>query len=129
WSGAIEALLDAVDTYVPVPERYVDAPFLLPVENVLTITGRGHHLAQSEGVERRHRHRPGLQYGVRAARRAVHPDTGELDGPRRTGTYPVAGLLRSDREQPLAGRGHRRLLRAHPLELRRRAGLLGRFLR
>ncbi|HEV7626441.1 MAG TPA: elongation factor Tu [Streptomyces sp.] len=41
WSGAIEALLDAVDTYVPVPERYVDAPFLLPVENVLTITGRG----------------------------------------------------------------------------------------
>ncbi|MGW7516378.1 elongation factor Tu [Streptomyces sp. NPDC054796] len=41
WTGAIEALLDAVDTYVPVPERYVDAPFLLPVENVLTITGRG----------------------------------------------------------------------------------------
>ncbi|POX40704.1 elongation factor Tu [Streptomyces sp. Ru73] len=41
WTAAIEALLDAVDTYVPVPERYVDAPFLLPVENVLTITGRG----------------------------------------------------------------------------------------
>ncbi|MEV0443630.1 elongation factor Tu [Streptomyces spectabilis] len=41
WTGAIEALLDAVDTYVPMPERYVDAPFLLPVENVLTITGRG----------------------------------------------------------------------------------------
>lgn len=41
WTGAIEALLDAVDTYVPVPERYLDAPFLLPVESVLTITGRG----------------------------------------------------------------------------------------
>ncbi|GAA2508305.1 elongation factor Tu [Streptomyces gobitricini] len=41
WTGAIEALLDAVDTYVPMPVRYVDAPFLLPVENVLTITGRG----------------------------------------------------------------------------------------
>ncbi|MGW5662320.1 elongation factor Tu [Streptomyces sp. NPDC003758] len=41
WTAAIDALLDAVDTYVPVPERYVDAPFLLPVENVLTITGRG----------------------------------------------------------------------------------------
>ncbi|WP_433548692.1 elongation factor Tu [Streptomyces sp. CA-294286] len=41
WAGSIEALLDAVDTYVPMPERYVDAPFLLPVENVLTITGRG----------------------------------------------------------------------------------------
>ncbi|WP_149181500.1 elongation factor Tu [Streptomyces sp. TRM49041] len=41
WTGAIEALLDAVDTYVPMPVRYVDAPFLMPVENVLTITGRG----------------------------------------------------------------------------------------
>ncbi|MER5221081.1 elongation factor Tu [Streptomyces flaveus] len=41
WTGAIDALLDAVDTYVPMPERYIDAPFLLPVENVLTITGRG----------------------------------------------------------------------------------------
>ncbi|MFD6436243.1 elongation factor Tu [Streptomyces venezuelae] len=41
WTSAIEALLDAVDTYVPMPERYLDAPFLLPIENVLTITGRG----------------------------------------------------------------------------------------
>ncbi|MGW6792613.1 elongation factor Tu [Streptomyces chartreusis] len=41
WTASIEALLDAVDTYVPMPERYVDAPFLLSVENVLTITGRG----------------------------------------------------------------------------------------
>ncbi|MFF0747058.1 elongation factor Tu [Streptomyces sp. NPDC004111] len=41
WVASVEALLDAVDTYVPMPERYVDAPFLLPVENVLTISGRG----------------------------------------------------------------------------------------
>jgi elongation factor Tu len=41
WTASIEALLDAVDTYVPMPERYLDALFLLPVENVLTITGRG----------------------------------------------------------------------------------------
>ncbi|MFE0350086.1 elongation factor Tu [Streptomyces griseoluteus] len=41
WTASVEALLDAVDTYVPMPERYLDAPFLLPVENVLTITGRG----------------------------------------------------------------------------------------
>lgn len=41
WTEAIGALLDAIDTYVPMPERYIDAPFLLPVENVLTITGRG----------------------------------------------------------------------------------------
>ncbi|MEY9842267.1 elongation factor Tu [Streptacidiphilus sp. EB103A] len=41
WTAAIGDLLDAVDTAVPTPVRYTDAPFLLPVENVLTITGRG----------------------------------------------------------------------------------------
>lgn len=41
WTAAVEGLLDAVDTYVPMPVRYTDAPFLLSVENVLTITGRG----------------------------------------------------------------------------------------
>ncbi|WKX73870.1 elongation factor Tu [Streptomyces sp. XD-27] len=41
WTGAVEALLDAVDTFVPMPVRYTDAPFLLAVENALTITGRG----------------------------------------------------------------------------------------
>ncbi|NEY36946.1 elongation factor Tu [Streptomyces sp. PRKS01-65] len=41
WTASVEALLDAVDTYVPLPERCVDAPFLLPVENVLGVTGRG----------------------------------------------------------------------------------------
>jgi elongation factor Tu len=41
WTSAVGALLDAVDAYVPVPARYTEAPFLLPVENVLTITGRG----------------------------------------------------------------------------------------
>ena len=41
WVSGVTALLDALDSYVPVPARYTDAPFLLPVENVLTITGRG----------------------------------------------------------------------------------------
>jgi elongation factor Tu len=41
WVASIWALLDAVDAHVPVPDRYLDAPFLMPVENVLTITGRG----------------------------------------------------------------------------------------
>ena len=40
WVASIGALLDAVDAYLPVPDRYVEAPFLMPVENVLTITGR-----------------------------------------------------------------------------------------
>jgi elongation factor Tu len=35
------ALMDAVDSYVPEPERVVDRPFLMPVEDVFTITGRG----------------------------------------------------------------------------------------
>jgi elongation factor Tu len=37
----IMKLMDAVDEYVPVPERDVDKPFLMPVEDVFTITGRG----------------------------------------------------------------------------------------
>jgi elongation factor Tu len=35
------ALMDAVDTYIPTPARAVDKPFLMPVEDVFTITGRG----------------------------------------------------------------------------------------
>ena len=39
--GPILALMDAVDSYIPTPERAVDKPFLMPVEDVFTITGRG----------------------------------------------------------------------------------------
>ncbi len=41
WVNAIEELMNAVDTWIPVPTRALDLPFLMPVENVLTITGRG----------------------------------------------------------------------------------------
>ncbi|TDC02221.1 elongation factor Tu [Nonomuraea longispora] len=41
WTASVDALLTAVDEHIPVPVRYVDAPFLMPVENVLTVTGRG----------------------------------------------------------------------------------------
>ncbi len=37
----IQDLLDAVDSYIPAPERDTDKPFLMPVEDVFTITGRG----------------------------------------------------------------------------------------
>lgn len=37
----ILALMDAVDSYIPTPERKADLPFLMPVEDVFTITGRG----------------------------------------------------------------------------------------
>lgn len=38
---AIKDLMDAVDEYIPLPERDVDKPFLMPVEDVFSITGRG----------------------------------------------------------------------------------------
>ncbi|MDP2287821.1 MAG: elongation factor Tu [Actinomycetota bacterium] len=41
WGESIMALMDAVDSYIPTPEREVDKPFLMPVEDVFTITGRG----------------------------------------------------------------------------------------
>ena len=41
WVPAIHELMDAVDTYIPTPTRDTDKPFLMPVEDVFTITGRG----------------------------------------------------------------------------------------
>ncbi|HEY8305468.1 MAG TPA: elongation factor Tu [Lapillicoccus sp.] len=41
WGASVLELMDAVDTAIPEPEREVDKPFLMPVEDVFTITGRG----------------------------------------------------------------------------------------
>jgi len=41
WLGAITELMDAVDSYIPLPPRPVDLPFLMSVEDVFSITGRG----------------------------------------------------------------------------------------
>ena len=41
WTPAIKELLDAVDSYIPAPEHEFDKPFLMAVEDVFTITGRG----------------------------------------------------------------------------------------
>ncbi|MBS3967917.1 MAG: elongation factor Tu, partial [Truepera sp.] len=41
WVDRIWELLDAIDGYMPTPERDIDKPFLMPVEDVFTITGRG----------------------------------------------------------------------------------------
>ncbi|MCZ7424193.1 elongation factor Tu [Micromonospora sp. WMMA1949] len=41
WASSVMELLDAVDRYVPVPPRELGEPFLMPIENVLTISGRG----------------------------------------------------------------------------------------
>jgi len=41
WVAAVDELMAAVDAYIPTPERAVDKPFLMSVEDVFTITGRG----------------------------------------------------------------------------------------
>jgi elongation factor Tu len=41
WCGPIWKILDAIDAYIPTPERAVDQPFLMAIEDVFTITGRG----------------------------------------------------------------------------------------
>ena len=39
--ACVEELMDAIDSYIPEPERDIDKPFLMPVEDVFSITGRG----------------------------------------------------------------------------------------
>jgi elongation factor Tu len=41
WVATIDALMDAVDSFIPTPARETDKPFLMPVEDVFSITGRG----------------------------------------------------------------------------------------
>ncbi len=41
WVDAVMQLMDAVDNYIPLPERLIDKDFLMPVEDVFSITGRG----------------------------------------------------------------------------------------
>ena len=41
WEKSIHELMNAVDTYIPMPERQIDKPFLMPVEDIFSISGRG----------------------------------------------------------------------------------------
>ena len=41
WEATVVELMDAVDSYIPTPEREIDKPFLMPVEDVFSISGRG----------------------------------------------------------------------------------------
>jgi elongation factor Tu len=41
WEQSIEQLMEAVDSYIPVPERDIDKPFLMPIEDIFSISGRG----------------------------------------------------------------------------------------
>ncbi|HEV7346744.1 elongation factor Tu [Telluribacter sp.] len=41
WVATVQSLMDAVDSYIPIPPRMTELPFLMPVEDVFSITGRG----------------------------------------------------------------------------------------
>jgi elongation factor Tu len=41
WQKTVEELMDAVDQYIPVPERAIDKPFIMPIEDIFSIQGRG----------------------------------------------------------------------------------------
>lgn len=41
WVAKVEELMNAVDEYIPIPQRDIDKPFLMPIEDVFSITGRG----------------------------------------------------------------------------------------
>ena len=41
WEKALEELMDAVDKYIPMPQREIDKPFLMPMEDIFSISGRG----------------------------------------------------------------------------------------
>jgi elongation factor Tu len=41
WEATVEELMNAVDSYIPTPERDIEKPFLMPVEDIFTIQGRG----------------------------------------------------------------------------------------
>jgi elongation factor Tu len=41
WEDSVRQLMDAVDTYIPVPQRDLDKPFMMPIEDVFSIEGRG----------------------------------------------------------------------------------------
>jgi len=41
WEKSIDELMEAVDSYIPLPQREIDKPFLMPVEDIFSISGRG----------------------------------------------------------------------------------------
>src|SRR5207249_9826609 len=41
WEKTVDELMEAVDNYIPMPERIIDKPFLMPIEDIFSIQGRG----------------------------------------------------------------------------------------
>ncbi|RPF42765.1 translation elongation factor 1A (EF-1A/EF-Tu) [Thermodesulfitimonas autotrophica] len=87
--GSIWKLMDAVDEYIPTPERDVDKPFLMPIEDVFTITGRG---TVGTGRIERGRIRPGDEVEI----------VGFSDKPRKTVVTSVE-MFRKTLDEGVAG--------------------------
>ncbi|AFY74442.1 translation elongation factor TU [Synechococcus sp. PCC 7502] len=96
WVDKIHALMAAVDAYIPTPERAVDKPFLMAVEDVFTITGRG--TVATGRIERG---------------KVKINETVELIGLRETRTTAVTGIemFKKSLEEGLAGDNAGLLLR------------------
>ena len=97
---SILELMEAVDSYIPTPERDIDKPFLMPVEDVFSITGRG--TVVTGRVER------GPDQGRRAGR--ADRDAGDEDGldrDRRRDVQEAAGLGAGGRQRGRALARHR----------------------
>ncbi len=70
-AGGVLELMDAVDSYVPVPDRPVDRPFLMPIEDVFSITGRGTVVTGKVEAGVVHVGDPVEVVGIRETRRTV----------------------------------------------------------
>ncbi len=82
WTPKILELMEAVDSYIPEPQREIDKPFLLPIEDVFTITGRG--TVVTGRVDAGHRQ------GRRRGRDGRHPPRDHEDRRDRRGDVPEA---------------------------------------
>ena len=65
WEKTVDELMDAVDKHVPMPQRAVDQPFLMPIEDIFSISGRGTVVTgRIEGVGKVEGRRRGRDCGV-----------------------------------------------------------------
>ena len=98
--ACIKELMDAVDDYIPTPDRKADQPFLMPVEDVFTISGRGTRGHRPCGARRGEEERACGDRGP-AGRQAEHRGHRHRDVPQ------AAGLRRSRRQHRRSAARHR----------------------
>ena len=105
-TSPIQELMDAVDAYIPTPERAIDKPFLMPVEDVFGIKGRGtvrhrpHRARHRQGRRRgRARRRQADPQGRRDRRRDVQEDCSTRAAPATTSGCLLRGIEREEIER------------------------------